>query len=247
MPAASSTEVSVTRWQSGVMLTAAVAVVLHSVIVGLWLSPSSPIRESVGENALASYINPYFRQSPTTIDPALQRADEALKVRATVLNDTGEEIVTEWIDVTGAQLGASGLASTRVARSARALATNLNVALYSMPDKVREAVGEDMADDEGQNRRQELHKAGATRYDSRVFFANWTMATQFATLYTQATADGTVLRVQVKVGLRRVPAYDDRADETLADLPYDWIELGWREARPGNQEAQQAFDDYVGR
>ena len=51
---APASEVRATRWQSGIMLTVAAVVIVHSAVVGLWLSPSSPIRETVGDNTLAS-------------------------------------------------------------------------------------------------------------------------------------------------------------------------------------------------
>lgn len=244
MPADAS-EVHVTRWQSGIMLAVATVVIVHSAVVGLWLSPASPIRESVGDNALASYVNPYFRQSPTTVDPGLQRADEALLVRARVLTPEGETVETPWVDVT-ADLEDGGLLRTRTERAARSLATNLNVAITSFPDTAVPLVEQDLVEEDRALRQVEIEAEGATPFQAQVFFANWVMATQFGTLYSAARADGTVEQVQIRVGLRRVPAYDDRGDETVDDEKFTYVTLGWRDAIAGNEEAQRAFDDYVG-
>ncbi len=243
MPPAAS-PVRVTRWQSGLMLTIALVVIVHSAVVGLWLSPSSPIRESVGDNALASYVNPYFRQSPGTVDPGLQRADEALLVRARVLTGDGETVETRWVDVT-ADLEEGGFLRTRMDRAARSLATNLNVAISSFPEAARPLVEQDLTEEERAVRQVEIETEGASPFQAQTFFANWAMATQFGTLYTSAFADGTVEQIQIRVGLRRVPAYDDRSDQTVQDEPYTFTTLGWRDAIAGNEQAQRAFDDYV--
>lgn len=244
MPA-DAPEVHVTRWQSGIMLTIAVVVIAHSAVVGLWLSPSSPIRETVGDNALASYVNPYFRQSPTTVDPGLQRADEALLVRASVLTPDGETVETPWADVT-ADLEDGGLLRPRIDRAARSLATNLNVAITSFPDEARPLVEQDLVEEERASRQVAIEAEGASPFQAQVFFANWAMATQFGTLYSTALTDGTVEQVQIRVGLRRVPPYDDRGDATVDEEPFVWVTLGWRDAIAGNEQAQRAFDDYVG-
>ncbi len=246
MPDAASTEVPVTRWQSWLMLAVAGVVVVHSTVVGLWLSPASPIRDSVGAQNLASYVNPYFRQSPSTIDPGLQRADEALAVRAEIRTADGELVVSEWVDITAAQLGAAGFLRTRMDKSARSLATNLNVALTSMPRTAATLLEDDLAPEDRSVRQIAVQAEGVTPFVAQTLFANWAMATQFGTLYATAAADGTVERVQVRVGLRHVPPYDDRADREVSDVDYDWVTLGWREAIAGNEEAQNAFDDYVG-
>ncbi|WP_229053250.1 DUF5819 family protein [Aeromicrobium sp. Leaf350] len=242
---ATTAEVSVTRWQSGLMLTIALVVIVHSAVVGLWLSPVSPIRDSVGSSTLASYVNPYFRQSPATIDPGLQRADEALLVRARLLATDGTVVETEWVDVTQ-QLERGGLLRPRIDRAARSLATNLNVAIASFPASARPLVEQDLTEDDRAVRQVEIEAEGASPFLAQTFFANWAMATQFGTLFTTARTDGTVEEIQVRIGLRRVPSYDDRAGESLADEPYEWTTLGWRDAIAGNEEAQRAFDDYVG-
>ncbi|MEG9225266.1 DUF5819 family protein [Aeromicrobium sp. Sec7.5] len=238
-------EVHVTRWQSGMMLAVAAIVIVHSAVVGLWLSPSSPIRESVGSTTLASYVNPYFRQSPSTVDPGLQRADEALLVRARVLMPDGETVEGPWVDVT-ADLESGGFLRPRMDRAARSLATNLNVAISSFPDSARPLVEQDLVEEDRAVRQVEIEAEGATPFEAQVFFANWAMATQFGTLYSTALADGTVEQIQIRVGLRRVPAYDDRGDDSVREEPFTFVTLGWRDAIAGNEEAQRAFDDYVG-
>ena len=50
------------RWQRGVVTGVGVILVVHSVIVALWLAPSSPIRQAVGDSRLSTYVDPYFQQ-----------------------------------------------------------------------------------------------------------------------------------------------------------------------------------------
>jgi len=238
-------EVPVSGWRRWLMLAVALVVVVHSAVVALWLSPSGPLRESVVSTTLASYVNPYFRQSPESVDPGVQRADEALLVRARVLSESGEVVETPWVDLTD-ELGHVGLVQTRMHRAARALATNLNVVVASLPDEALPLLEVDLEDDGWAERQAALQTEGVTSTTSLNLLTNWTMATQFGTLYSAAVSEGIVEEVQVRVGLRRVPAFDDRRTVEIEDEDFAWTTFGWRAAIAGNEEAQRAFDDYVG-
>lgn len=234
-------------WQRLLMLTVAGIVVIHSAVVGLWLSPDNPIRESVGPGFLASYVNPYFQQSPRAMDPGVQYADEALQVRVRILDEAGEPVESEWVDLTADAIDRKGWVPTRMDLAARTIAVNLNAAIQDLPGDLRPQIQEEVPDDELRNLEVALQDGGATPAETARYFASSFMAVQFGTLYASALWDGTVEQVQVRVGLRRVPDHAERDDVRLADEDFEWFDLGWRDAIRANEAAQQAFDQYVER
>ncbi|MFI5425644.1 DUF5819 family protein [Aeromicrobium sp. UC242_57] len=89
------------RWQRGLLLALSLVAVVHSAVLMFWLAPSSPVRDSIGESRLETYVNPYFGQSWGALAPNAQFVDEAFRFRAHVEDDeTGKKRVTEWVDVT---------------------------------------------------------------------------------------------------------------------------------------------------
>lgn len=234
-------------WQRLLMFAVASAVVVHSAVVGLWLSPDNPIRDSVGAGFLTSYVNPYFQQSPRAMDPGAQYADESLQVRVRIRAASGELEESEWVDLTAEALDRSGPVPTRMDRAARMIAVNLNAALSDLAGDLRSQVQEDVPDDELRNLEVALQDAGATPVQTARYFASSFMAVQFGTLYATGLYDGTVEQVQVRVGLRRVPDHALRDDVRITDQDFEWFDLGWRDAIRANESAQQAFDRYVER
>ena len=87
-------------WRSGLVLLLAVLAVVHSLLVGLWLAPSGPVREAAGASRLATYVDPYFRQSWDVLDPSAQRVDETFRTRTRVRVAAGRVEETPWVDVT---------------------------------------------------------------------------------------------------------------------------------------------------
>ena len=73
-----------------------------------------------------------------------------------------------------------------------------------------------------------------------------TMATRFASLYTQAYTDRRVVQVQYRVARRTVPPHADRDAQRVSSVPFEWFDAGWRAAVRGSAEAQSAFDGYLG-
>lgn len=234
-------------WQRWLMLLLAAAVIVHSVVLALWLSPQNPIRDAVGDRTLASYIDPYFRQTPLSMDPGAQYADESLQIRARIRGGDGELTETAWVDLTAEELDRHGVLGSRVHRAPRSLATNLNGGVLGLPAELRPLLGEDYGDRDLAELETALADGGASPLETRRYFASHYMAVQYATLWASARWEGTVEQVQVRVGLRRVPGYGERRTERLDDRDYEWSDLGWRKAIRGNEAAQSTFDDYVGR
>ena len=235
------------RWVVELML---VVVVVHTVALALWLAPSGPLRDTVGQTRLASYVDPYFQQGRDVIGVGDERVDESFSVRAFVAPDGGGKgAVTDWVDLTGVDDRANRhtLAPARAHVIARRLATNLNLAMFDLTQAQRDVVGGLTADDLPSLVKPALEKAGGRPGAVRLFQAYDQMATQFSSLYAQSRwgTDGRVVQVQFRVGRRTVPPSAERAASSLDDVPFDDFSFGWRRAFRGSLEAREAFDSYV--
>ena len=234
------------RWVVEVLL---VVVVAHSVALTLWLAPSSPLRDAVGDQRLASYVDPYFQQGRDTAGIGTQRVDESFSVRAFVLPDGGGKgAATPWVDLTRGDVRADrhDIGPERVHLIARRLATNLNLAMFSLNEPQRKIVGDLAAEDLPSVVKARLEAAGPDTEAVRFFQAYDQMATQFASLYAQSRwSEGRVVQVQFSVGRRTVPPYADRTTTTLGDVPFLEFSFGWRATYRGSLEARETFDSYV--
>lgn len=233
------------RWVVELLL---VVVLVHSVILTLWLAPSSPIRQAAGDGRLASYVDPYFQQGHDVVGIGAQQVDESFSVRAFVApDDGGKGKPTEWVDLTRADNRANkhDLAAPRVHVIARRLATNLNLAMFSLTEAQRKIVRGLTADDLPSAVKVALEKAGGRPEAVRFFQAYDQMATQFTSLYAQSRWDGRVVQVQFRVGRRTVPPYAERATTSLDDVKFLMFSFGWRRTFRGSVEARATFDSYV--
>lgn len=231
------------RWVIELLL---VLVVVHSVILALWLAPSGPVRDAVGEKRLASYVDPYFQQRRDVVGVGSQRVDESFSVRAFVVPDGSEKgKPTEWVDLTAIdnRTNRHDLTSSRSRIMARRLATNLNLAMFELTKEQRAIVSALTADDLPSTVAVKLQDAGGRPDAVRMFQAHDQMATQFTSLYAQSRWDGRIVQVQFQVGRRTVPPRS--ADKSLDEVPFDLFSFGWRRTFRGSAEARAAFDSFV--
>lgn len=235
-------------WRTHLVLTLAVLALVHSLLVALWLAPRGPVREVAGSSLLSSYVDPYFRQSWDLLEPSSQRVDEALWVRARVRVDEDTLTETPWLDVTRADLTRTrdDVAPARIHLAGRRLATNLNNAMFALGGSGRRAVLESTVGQSDGTLRAALLASGVRPVDATAYLDLDTMATRFASLYTQAYADQRVVQVQYRVARRTVPPHADRDEQRVASVPFEWFDAGWRVAVRGSADAQSAFDGYLG-
>ena len=238
------------RWVVELLL---VVVLVHTVVLALWLAPSSPLRDGVGEGRLATYVDPYFQQDRDLVGIGIQQVDESFSVRAFVAPDGGGKgRNTEWVDLTRADLRADrdDPAPERVHLIARRLATNLNLAMFNLTPAQRRVVRSLTAEDEPSLVTPALTGVGG-RAEAVKFYQTYDlMATEFASLFAQSRWDGRVVQVQFKVGRRTVPPRTvrpgaDRDTASLDDVAFREFSFGWRRAFRGSLEAREAFDSYV--
>lgn len=235
-------------WQRWLLLVLAAVAVVHSAVLMFWLAPASPVRDSIGERTLETYVNPYFGQAWSALAPNAQFVDEAFRFRAHVEDEvTGKDRVTEWIDVTERDASAlrHSLSPARVTGSARQLATNLNGVMYGFNAEQRALVKTNYISTPLSTLQSRLLAAGKPG-SVRAYMAYDQMATRFASMYAQSEFGGKILEVQYLVGRRTVPNRDKSA-AALQDAEYLWFTFGYRRAFQASYEAQAAFDAYVGR
>jgi hypothetical protein len=233
------------RWVVELLL---VAVVVHSVVLALWLAPSSPLRDAAGDGRLASYVNPYFQQGRDVVGVGAERVDVSFSIRARVAPDGGgRSRATQWIDLTRLddKAGRHDLTVGRVRLIARRLAANLDLALADLDEAQRAVVRGLTANELPSVVKVALEKAGGRPAAVQVFQAYDQMATQFTSLYAQSRWDGRVVQVQFRVGRRTVPPFAERGTASLDDVAVSHLSFGWRRTVRGPLEARETFDSYV--
>lgn len=248
MPDSPADEAPPRPWQKRIVAVLAFVVVVHSVLLTLWLAPSSPIRDLVGSRGLASYVDPYFQQSADSVDPDAQYVDESFQVRALVKSDNAvKSHVTDWVDLTAEEdhQVRFDVDPARVHIIARRLATNLNSVMYALNSQQRTFVRLSRYTRIPSRLEAKLNSTGKNPVAVQNFMAYNQMATQFASLYADAKWKGQVFQVQFKVGRRTVPPFDKRHTDKLADVDYLWFGFGWHLAFHGSYAARSAFDSYV--
>ena len=249
MPEPESIAGQLGRWQRLVVLVIGVVLVAHTVLLALWLAPSSPIRDTVGAGNLATYVDPYFQQGTDVVGIGSNQVDESLELRARVQPEGGgEPSVTEWIDVTRAELRAvrGELGPARSHQMARRVATNMNFAVFGLDTEQRTTIADTKADVPVVRLQRALNEQGTSAGAVQNFMAQDQMATQFASLWLGATYDDVeLLEVQYRVGRRVVPDIADRVTEKVTDTDFDYFDIGWRAAYRAEPAARAAFNDYL--
>lgn len=232
------------RWIVEILL---VVVVVHTVILTLWLAPSGPLRDAAGDTRLNTYVDPYFQQRRDTIGVGTQQVDESFSVRAVVTPaGGGKPSLTDWVDLTAIDVRADrhDLTTDRARLIARRLATNLNLAMFSLTDRQRRYVRGITNDDVPSIVTAALQDLSPNTDEIRFYQAYDQMATQFGSLYAQARWDD-VTQIEFMVGRRTVPPYVERATATLDDVPFRQFTFGRRTVFRGSLEARETFDSYL--
>ena len=249
MPAPDSLAGQLGRWQRLVVLLIGVVLVAHTVLLALWLAPSSPIRDTVGATNLATYVDPYFQQGTDVVGIGSNQVDESLELRARVQPEGGgKAFATDWVDATAMELRAveGDLTSARSHQMARRVATNMNFAVFGLDTAQRTTIAETKADVPVIRLQRALNEQGTSAGAVQNFMAQDQMATQLASLWMGALYDDVeLLEVQYRVGRRVVPDIADRVTQKITDADFDYFDIGWRAAYRANPEARAAFNDYL--
>lgn len=235
-----------------VVLTIGVLLAVHSVLVMVWVMPTNPFRDAIGQQRLESYINPYFEQSWSVFAPTPRRGGENVKVRAFIgKSGSTDGITTPWYDITADedQRIKYLINPSRIHSTTRRLGGNLNSLLGTYTAAQREIVAANFVDISRTRIRTMLDAAnqlGQTGVvNDGLYLTNEEMLVRFGTMYATARWGDGVTAVQFLVGRRSVPNYSVRNEVDYLDVPFAYYQIGWRTAIPGNAEAQAAFNGYV--
>lgn len=234
-----------------VMPLLAVVALVHSALVMLWVMPDNPMRDAVGADRVASYVNPYFEQSWSIFAPVPRRVGENVVVRATLHDAGGDTRVTEWHDITAAEdRRVKHLANpSRIHSATRRLASGVNEVLVGASPALAAAIAGDLRGDSRAVIRSTIGSQAATGAAGSSAISGYLrseeMLTRLATAYAVARWGPEVESVQLRIGRRSVPEFAARADAAFADVAFTYRLIGWRDARRSTGEAQSAFDDYV--
>jgi hypothetical protein len=235
-----------------VVFVIAVVLAVHSFLVMLWVMPVNPIRDAVGQERLAAYINPYFEQSWSVFAPVPRRGGESIKVRA-YIGEPGSKTgkLTDWYDITADEDQRIKYLDnpSRFHSATRRLGGNINSVVAEYNATQQRIVAANFVETPRSEMAKLLVKAntqGATgAYNNEKYVENDEMVTRFGTMYATARWGKGVTMVQFLIGHRTVPNYTKRKDINFLDVPFTYYKIGWRKAMPGNADAQSAFDDYV--
>ena len=221
-----------------IVLAIAVFFAVHSVLVMVWVMPTNPIRDAIGDGRVDAYINNGivpFEQSWSVFAPTPRRGGENVHVRA-YDGDTGT--TTKWFDITADEderiLHVPN--PSRIHSVTRRLGGEVNAGFPDLSEAQLDLISSD-----------EPSNAELVRRLPDDLARNDEMLTRFASLYAVARWGDRVSKVQVRVGHRSVPLFSGRHQVELADVPFTYRTIGWRKAVRGGPAAQAAFDDYVDR
>lgn len=250
-PSVHATKIPSVSKRSAVYALVAVAVV-HSLIIMVWVMPVNPFRDALGQQRVASYINPYFEQSWSVFAPTPRRGGENVVIRAFVGkpgSKTGH--LTEWFDITADedQRIKYLVNPSRFHSATRRLGGNVNAAMAKFSVTQKRLVAANFVTtprselDKYLNKVNRLGDAG--KLNIIGYLRNDEMLTRYGTMYATARWGKGVSLVQFRVGHRTVPNYSKRNEINFRDVPFTYYLVGWRQAMPGNRDAQAAFDGYV--
>ena len=214
----------------------AVVAVVHSILVMVWVMPTNPIRDAIGPDRVARYINNGivpFEQSWSVFAPTPRRGGENVQVRA-YDGETGT--TTDRYDITADEdERIRHLPNpSRIHTVTRRLSGGANEHLADLSTAQIDVISSDTP-----TRREMVRRLP----DDYVELEE--MLTRFGTMYAIARWGDGVTMVQIKVGHRRVPDFAKRHRVDYLDVPFTYRTLGWRTALRGDAGAQAAFDDYV--
>jgi hypothetical protein len=239
----------------GTVWAIAVIAAIHSFLIMLWVMPVNPIRDAVGQERLASYINnDYFpfEQSWSVFAPTPRRGGENVVFRAFIGDPkTGTGKLTNWFDVTTNEDARIKylVNPSRIHSATRRMGGNINAAVPGLTEQQRSLLRGNYVDTSPKvlyARMIKLQPEGRSASDLTGYIQNDEMLTRFLTMYATARWGKGVSMVQFRVGHRSVPNYSKRHDVNFLDVPFTYYTFGFRRAIPApTADAQKAFERYV--
>ena len=240
--------------RKGLVWAIAFVAAIHSFLVMLWVMPANPIREAVGSERVASYINnDYFpfEQSWSVFAPTPRRGGENVVVRAFIGDPkSGEGKLTKWHDVTTEEDARIKylVNPSRIHSATRRLGGNINASMPKLNARQQLLTRGNYVETSPQvlyDRMVKLNPTPVGKANVAGFEQNDMMMTRFLTMYATARWGEGVSMIQYRVGHRSVPNYSKRKEVDYLDVPFTYYTFGFRRAIHAPGDAQEAFDRYV--
>jgi len=240
--------------RKGIVWTVVLVAAIHSLLVMLWVMPPNPIREAVGQEGVAKYINNEvfaFEQSWSVFAPVPRRGGENVVVQAFIGDPkTGEGKLTNPFDITADEDARIKylVNPSRIHSATRRLGGNINSSMPKLSAQQQLLTRGNYVETDPKvlyNRMAKLTPTPVGKANVYGYSSNDQMMRRYLTMYATARWGKGVSMIKYKVGHRSVPNYSKRKDVNFLDVPFTYYTFGWRKPIPASGDAQAAFDRYV--
>lgn len=215
----------------------------------LWIAPPSPARELIPGKALSNYMIPMFGQSWSVFAPEPINGDYRIQVRA-VLNESGEEHQTDWVDATEVELSMIqyNLFPPRAGISSSEVASQLKGSFDKLTEDHKVIAGLNyFKGDWGARLEEKMKSYGEASLVDR-FVEKEQQAVAYATQVAFAVwGEKNVVRVQYHVTRQNVIPFAQRHDPDAERPGIQHLQTGWRGILVREGQSTQAFSDIFSR
>ncbi|MDZ5077442.1 DUF5819 family protein [Nesterenkonia sp. HG001] len=225
-------------------------VLIHTLMIGLWVAPNNPARDSLGADRVREYVQPWFSQNWSIFAPNPRRVAVTFEVRATVRDpETGDEQTTDWVDLIDNEDGivAGNPFPARTAKITRRTTDRLHSAISGMSTEQREWLEANYVETPVDQLRERLAEAdgGAGTADINRYMTADAAATAIATGFAENEwgDEAEILYIQYRTSTRPAPSWD--SDSTIDDTTRTERDYGWRSAVELTDQQIEHFGPYL--
>lgn len=238
-------------WLRIVGVLCALLTAWHIFATFLWVAPSNELRKVLPDDALRNYMMPMFGQSWSVFAPKPVDGDYSFEVRASILDESGKERTTDWIDPVKREMDMihHNLFPPRAALAGDRMSSVYQNSWRKLNDKQQESVELSYfkGDDWTQRMTNRLNSQ-ATKNSSSAknrtadFLVVEKQASAYATQVAKAVwGDEEIIRIQFRAGRQGVVPYSLRNDENAKRPKPVTIESGWRGMTVMDGQNQENF------
>lgn len=227
-------------------------ILIHTLFIGMWVAPSTPLRDIVTVDRVREYVQPWFQQNWSIFAPNPRRTAVTFEVRASVLHaETGEKEFTGWADLIDNEdaIVSGNLFPARTAQISRRTADRLHSALNDMNTEQRNLLKANYLETPVSELRGHLHDVAGGAGNSGIsrYMAADAAATRIATGAAKSfwSDEGEIVYVQYRTSTRPAPSWNSDAEYTIDDTARTEREYGWRAAAELSGEQVSYFEPYL--